>query len=380
MNRAGAVVAAVALLVPLASCSGDDDERAYVLTVQGRARLAGGDVLDAGEHRLDPGEEVTVTEGSAVLDLPGTPALELRAGRGTRADSRVRLAATPTLVAGDALVLAQGGQARLRAGSATATIRGIGRVVRSTGATLAMYRGAARLDALGSSLDSPVLAYRQAAVTDTGALPRRPVPLTYDREEPDPWDVRYLGDAIDLGDQLERRSRALDRQLDPPAGLVTPSYVRTVLPPLRSAAGFDDGLVDGGRSIGETMVGASIALGGPGAVADRWRNAFTFRAQGADWGLVAVDQEAQRSAVFGVLDGVLDDAAAAGGPSSRGGATTTPTTAPPRGGPSAPPPTTPPPTTPPSTPPPTTVVPEPLGGLVNDVLGSVGGLLGPTPD
>jgi hypothetical protein len=377
VRRAGAVAAAVALLVPLASCSSGDDDRAYVLTVQGRAQLAGGDVLENGEHQLDPGEEVTVTDGSAVLDLPGSPSLELRAGRGSHADSQVRLAATPTLVAGDALVLSQGGEARLRAGSAMATISGVGRVVRSTGATLAMYRGAARLDALGRTLASPVIAFRQAAVTDTGALPRRPVPLTYDRERPDPWDVRYLGDAIDLGDQLERRSRALDRRLSPPAGVVTPSYVRRVLPPLRTAPGFDDGLVAGDRSIGETMVGASIALGGPGPVAERWRDAFSFRSEGADWGLVAVDQEAQRSAVFGVLDGVLDDAFASGTSSPRSGSTTTTTTTP--ISPSTPP-TTPPPTTPPSTPPPTTIVPEPLGELVDDVLGTVGGLLGPTPD
>lgn len=379
MRRAGAVAAAVALLLPLASCSSDDVDRGYVLTVQGRARLAGGTVLDAGEHRLDPGEEVTVTDGSAVLDLPGPPSLELRAGRGSRADSRVRLAATPTLVAGDALVLSQDGEARLRVGSATATISGVARVARSTGATLAMYRGAARLDALGRTLPSPVIAYRQAAVTDTGALPRRPVPLTYDREAPDPWDIRYLGDAIDLGDQLERRSRALDRRLSPPSGVVTPSYVRRVLPPLRTAPGFDDGLVAGDRSIGETMVGASIALGGPGQVSERWRDAFSFRAEGADWGLVAVDQEAQRSAVFGVLDGVLDDVATSGGPTRRGGTTTTTTTTTttPSGPP--PPPSTPPPTTPPSTPPPT-IVPDLLAELVEDLLGTIGGLLGPTPD
>jgi hypothetical protein len=299
---------------------------------------------------------------------------------GPGGDSTVRLASTSTLVDGDALVVAGGSRIRLAAGGATLTVRhGTARVRRSSGVTVGVYAGKVEVAALGRTLPAPVSAFRQVAIADTGALPRRAVPLVYDRRRPDPWDLRYLGDAMDLGEQLERRSLALSSTLRPSAP-PDARFLTSVVPALRSAPGFGDGLVDPARSVGETVVGASIALGGAGRLVTRWNAAFAFRSQGADWGLVAADQRARRQALFGVLDGVLDTAAsrrvAAGPGGTPGTSPTTPTTSPPP----SPTPTTTPPSTPtplgpqPTVPPPSPpVLPGPLGQLVDGLLGQPSG-------
>jgi hypothetical protein len=357
----------VLAVLPLAACTGGGGDRAFHLEVSGRASIDGR-AVGAGDHDVVPGDDIVVRTGSARLELPGDGWIELRQG------SQLRVAATPTLVGGDALVSA----AAVRAGAARAAVEGLARVRRSSGASLGVYRGRARVVALGRALPVPVRALRQVSVADTGALPRRPVPLSLDRRHPDPWDLRYLGDAIDLGDQLQRRSRALDRQLGV-AVPVTPPLLRRVLPPLRTAPAFRDDLVDGGRAVGETLVGASIALAGQGPLPDRWHDTFAFRSQGADWGLVALDQRAQRADVVGVLDGVLDRTPpSVTTPTTRPTGTTTTTS--PGPGTQQPPPTTPPTTPPPTRPTIPTLPVDPLGGLtpiIDGLLGSAGGLLTP---
>jgi hypothetical protein len=263
---------------------------------------------------------------------------------------------------------------RLGAGGATIAVRsGAARVRRSSGVTVAVYQGTVGVAALGRTLPAPVPALRQVAIADTGVLPRRAVPLVFDRRQPDPWDVRFLGDAMDLGEQLERRSLALSGTLRP-AAPPDARFLSTVVPALRAASGFGDGLLDPARAVGETVVGASIALGGGGGFVTRWNAAFAFRSQGADWGLVAADQRAPRQSLFGVLDGVLDSVpfGTAARPTPSGPSRTTTTTTPP---PSTPPTTQPgggptPPTIPPATVPPP---PDPLGGLVGGLLGDSSG-------
>lgn len=366
MRRA---VAIVLLASTLASCSrGRSAPAAYTLTVDGTATVSTGRTLATGAHQLKVGDTVTVTSGRATLTLPRRGSLELRAGK---SNSVVRVAEAPTLVDGDGLL--ESGS--LRSGAATFTVPGAARIRRSSGVTIGVYRGDATIDALGSRLVTPAL--RQAAVSDTGALPRQPVPLVYDRLRPDPWDVRELGDAIDLGTQLDRRARALTVEVSPP--VTTAAVVATIVPQLRSAPGFADVLIDGTRSVGETVVGASITLAAPGDFVRRWNDSFTFRQQGADWGLVALDQRASRAAVIGVLDSALERAPARFGPSRPAGPapTTTTTVGPGRPGsttttttttPSRPTITVPPaPTIPPTT------VPSPLDQLLGGILGAVGG-------
>jgi hypothetical protein len=395
--RFAAALALLAVLT-LPACSGGGGDDKYVLEVDGSASVTTSDgtrTFESGRHKVQLGDTIQVTDGSAVLALPGPGALELRAGRTVRAlqanapapttnDSRLRVTAVPELVAGDALVMAGGDDVRLVAGGATLRVDGgAARVRRSSGVTLAVYRGEADVNALGRSLPQPVEAFRQVAVADTGALPRRAVPLVYDRKNPDPWDVRYLGDALDLGDQLDRRALALNRQVTAPAA--DASLLSQLVPTLRSASGFDGSLVDSTRSVGESVVGASIALSGPGDFVRRWNAAFEFREDGADWGLVALDQRARRAALFGTLDGVLDRLPGrfATTVTTRGTTTTTSTTG---GGSSTTTTTTPgtPPTTVPRPPEPLSDLLEPVlppeeqspGGLLGDVMNEVGGLLG----
>ena len=380
MKRVVGLLAVVLAVLALPACSSGGGDDRYVLTVNGVVHVSddgGSHRYEDGKHKLHLGDTIAVTSGSAVLALPGDASLELRSGRSFRAaqagpspaapaahDSLLRIRKVPELIAGDALVITDGDGVRLLAGGATLLVDGgAARVRRSTGVTMAVYRGTANVDALGRSLPGRgVVAYRQVAVADSGALPRRAVPLVYDRDHPDPWDVRYLGDAIDLGSQLERRSLALSREV---SSSVSGSLLSSLLPSLRTTR-FDPTLIDRTRSVGESVVGASIALSGPGDFTRRWNSAFQFREDGADWGLVALDQRARRAALFGTLDGALDRLpgrfVATGTTSTT---STTSTTAPPGGGGTT---TT---TSPVPTVPPTTVPrpPDPLGDLLDPILG-----------
>jgi hypothetical protein len=415
VRRAAALLAVTLVAVLLAGCGDGPDGDTYVLDVHGAAVVtAPRQALGSGKHRLKVDQTVTVTEGSAVLGLPGETSLELRAGK---RNSTVKVAARPTLLDGDALAVAgSGDELELSAGGARFALHdGAARVRRSAGVTFAVYQGGASVESLGARRRS-VPALRQVTVSDSGAVPREAVPLVYDRADPDRWDVRYLNDAIDLGGQLERRVRVLNAR--PTNGGFGPADLRLVVPALRTAKGFASVRLTEGRSVGETIVGASIALGGRGSLSDRWDAAFKLRDAGADWGLVALDQRARRASVLNVLNGVLDRVVASISPISTGGsgsssttstggrASTTTTTTPRRGTtptvptapatpilppitvpilPSSPTPTTPPPTTPtrpsspprkPSTPKPTippVTVPPPVQGLLDGLLGSGGG-------
>jgi len=307
-------MAALLAALSLVSCSsGGDDGDTFVLRLDGRAELEGAERLEAGEHRLEVGDVVRITQGKARLGLPGKRSVELRAGDGSDSDSRLEVATAPTLIDGHALLVAGDDEAvQLRAGKATIALRaGAARVRRSTGVNLAVYEGTAEVESLGQELPRPLRALRQVVVADSGALPRRVLPLVFDRDDLDPWDRRYLGPAIALGGRLDRASSALNREVDPPASGPDAEFLRTLVPGLRSVPDFGGTLLTGRRSsVGETVVGASIALGGDGSFTERWTSAFDFRDQGADWGLVALDQQARREAVIGVLDGILDAVAA----------------------------------------------------------------------
>jgi hypothetical protein len=301
VNRWTAAAVAALVLLPLTSCDdGDQATEPYTLELDGRASVVGEASLRDGEHLLAVGDTLRLTSGSATLALPGDATLELRAGP----DGAVlEIGAVPRLVDGDALLLAGDEGLRLRAGPASIDlVGGAARVRRASGVNLAVYHGRAAVSSLGSDLS--VRALRQTAISDTGALPARPMPLLYDRSHPDPWDVRFLGDAIELGTQLERRSRAITVQATRPDSDV--ELVSTAVPSLGSVGALAPGLVDPDRSLGETVVGASIALGGEGSFRARWEKAFDLRDRGADWGLVALDQQAEQGRVLDLLDDALD--------------------------------------------------------------------------
>jgi hypothetical protein len=121
--------------------------------------------------------------------------------------------------------------------------------------------------------------------------------VSYDADspDPDPWDLRYLGDAIDLDKQIELRRSAVA------AGAATTDLGAVVG---ELAGGVP---LDATRSAAETVVGASIvrAAAGDDDPVDRWHEVFSFRDDGAPWGVVALDQRAERAAVLSTLDDVI---------------------------------------------------------------------------
>lgn len=313
----------------LTSC-GDHADDGRTIEVRGTAVVTDGatrSVLHGGRHRVPVDAVVRVTRGRAVLDLAGDATAELRSGVGSVADSRLRVAATPALLDGEALVV-NGQPVRLAVGDLVVALGdGASRLRNTASATVGVYAGRARIDAHGRRVTVP--AFRQLTVAGTAAVPRRPVPFVYDQRNPDPWDRRFLGVAIDLGEQLDRRSLALSRQLTPPT--TDAAYVASLLPALRRQRAFGDALVSPSRALGETLVGASIALESPARDFGRgWSRVFGFRSDGARWGLVAVAQRARRGPLVAQLDALLDEAPPRLAAPVVGGITTTTTTARPR--------------------------------------------------
>lgn len=190
------------------------------------------------------------------------------------------------VMGGDLLVVADGSPLALGAEGADMVVQGDARVSRGVALLVAVYEGKADLRAGDSSLAIPAL--RQAALPPTGQFPAKATPLEYSAG--DSWDQRYLSATIELTNQLNARSQGFTAQLGPTEGRSF-NYFRDLFPRLASEPGFTASLVNPSRLPGETLVGAAITLEGTrGTFAERWAQVFTFRDEGAAWGLVALDQ------------------------------------------------------------------------------------------
>lgn len=413
MRRFGALVAigagVAALGAGLVGCSsrGLGPGEARLAIVSGRAQVAGtgGSWQSAhSDQRLHENDRVRVLSGLSEVHLSSDRAVELRTG------SELQVLAQPVLMKGDVLATAKSTPLTVTAGNADALVRdGAAHVTRSLGVTAASYVGDLSVSSAGRQLTVPAL--RQAGVPGPGLLPAAPTPLDY---RPDnPWDRRYLADAIDLGDDLQARSEGFTSQLAPDEGH-TAGFYRQLLPALENQPEFTQALLPPDMSPGETLIGAAITLQGKdGDFLDRWKSVFTFRAQGARWGLVALDQHVTRAPLLSAVDDALGRrsvgttaAAAAPGPVSApsllapppstpspsgstpptvpsggatppagggGGGKPSPTTTAPLGQPLLPPLLNPP---PPGSPPTTAPPSNPVGGLIQGVGNLVGGLLG----
>ena len=339
-RRALASVAAVAALAVGCSTGGGGDGPGARLTVNGRVEVArgGGAFEPVDESRtINVGDRLRVVEGTAVLRA-GDGEVELRPG----SELELRSPADgdgvePALTAGKALLSADDGPTRMVAGTDEVSVSGgAARVERDRGTLVAVYRGTGTVSAGGRSLTVPAL--RQASVSATGELADKPVPLVYAAD--DPWDQRFLADFIDLGNQLVARSNGFTAQLRPGEGR-TLGFYKVLFRALENEPGFNDGTFDASRPPGENLVGLAITVqGSKGSFEERLRSVFGFRDEGAEWGLVAAEQEVSRAPL---VSGV--DQAIAQGPKSpaeeppppvvttRPGRRRTPTTQPP-GGPS----------------------------------------------
>lgn len=369
--RLRTVLAVVVLaVIALPSCgSGGGGDDGFRLELDGRATVTsakGVRTVKTGKHSLATGDTVRMVAGDAVLGLPGDRTMWLRAGG--RDSSVVEVANTPDIVDGDAVVIGGSESVHFTAGAVDVRLApGAARVHRGLGVTVAVYRGSATVRSAGRALTGGLPALRQVSVAATGLLPRQPVPLLYDAAKPDQWDLRFLGDAIDLGRFLDTEARGFTSQIGPRAS-VDAALLRRVLPSLADESSVPNKLANTMYSAGEALVGSAIVVeSGRGSFDERWDDVFTFRQAGARWGLVALDQQVRRDALRGRLRDALGRSPllfAAGPRRPTGGSTATSTTQPqPIGGggttttTTSPPTTDPDPTVPPSTVPPVTTPP-----------------------
>jgi hypothetical protein len=332
MRLRAAILSAVVVLAIAPGCSrGGGGDDGFRLELDGRAEV-GDRTLGEGGHRVAEGDVVRMLDGDAVLELPGDRSLLLRA-EGDDA-SIVEVGAEPDVREGSAVVLAGDDDASFTVGDVEVRLfEGAARVQHGLSVTVGVYSGAADVRAAGRPFAGGLTALRQLSIPTTGVLPREAVPLVYDDADPDPWDMRFIGDAIDLGDELDRKSLGYTGQLGPGAR-ADATLLSRVLPGFRppSDVAFTE------RTPGESLVGAAIALEAGADVGD----VFAFRDDGARWGLVALDQKVRRDALIDRIDGALGRSPllfAAGPTGGAGGGTTGSTTVS----------TTPPGTTPPTT-------------------------------
>jgi hypothetical protein len=353
--------------------------RAFVTAVNGQRRTVTGTVA------LHSGEIVEAVEGAMTLDLPDGATVEGRPSFKSSDPTRVKVANPVELLAGDLLVTATSGADVDSGGNRVhldtgGDVPSAARLSRSLAVGAAVYRGTATLDSAGQTRAIPAL--RALEVSALGRPPTSASPLKVDETQTDPWDRRFLGEAIDLGHTLANYSTVYTKTLG--GNGVTVAAYAAVLGGLANEGDFTQTLLnEAPQESGEKFIGAAIAgLSRRGAFVDRWRATFAFRAAGANWGFVALDQgvasDPLLSAVQSALNATPFQFALAARPqptatttasASGGGPTTTPTTAP--SGPTT--------TTPPTTPPTTTVVPPTGSPVVDGIVKNVNGLLGGLP-
>lgn len=382
----------LAVLAPAGCSTREPAQGEARLEVDGQAivdRTDGGqDLIDA-STTIRTGDRVELSKGTGRMVLRDGVRLELRAGQGDVAATMVRMARIPELEAGDLLVSAPRRTSIVAAGTILTLEAGAAQVSRALGMAVATYDGTVQLASAGVVREVPAL--REMRVPALGRPPRRARPLDY--KASDPWDRRFLGEAIDLGRTLEAMANGYTQNLNRGEGR-TPGFFRIVLPGLDKEPTFTGDLIDLAKPPGETLIGAAISeLGKRGTFVDRWRSVFGFRDEGAEWGLVALDQEVNGTPLLGAIEQAVGASplafAAPGLPGAAGSGTkgvgTTPVTTP--GGRSSPtttPPTTstttpttsPPTTLPPPTDPVTSILEPVLGPVVGGVSGLVAGLLG----
>ena len=380
LRRATLLVLALAVVAPAGCSDSGPGEGEARLEVDGRAVVERHDgdeeVVDDDATDLGPGDRVEMTDGVASMALHSGAVLELRSGLGDAGSSRVLMGDVPVLEAGDLLVQSKSSTAVEAARTVVTVADGAAQVSRSLGMAVATYDGAVRLDSAGEERAVPAL--REVRVPTLGG-PRAARPLDYD--DHDPWDRRFLGEAIDLGNRLQRLATGYTQTLNPGEGR-TPGFFRIVLPGLEDEPEFGADLIDLDRPPGETLIGAAITeLGRRGGFAARWQSVFDFRDAGAHWGLVALDQQVSGEPLLGTIEQALGASplALAAPPAD--------TSTPPTSGPPttlSPDTTLPPTTTTPTVPPPTAPPEDPLTPVlepdvepVTEVVGGiVDGLLG----
>ncbi|HEY2814352.1 MAG TPA: hypothetical protein VGJ03_12870 [Acidimicrobiales bacterium] len=267
------------------------DGSATVVGADGQQRTVHGTLL------VHNGDVVEATRGAMKLDLPDGSTVEGRPPLTTdQADAqptRVKVDQPVEVLAGDALVTtskstdvdADGNRVHLDRGAGNVAAA---RVSRSLAVVAGVYQGNVTLDSAGQQRTIPALRQLDVATLGRPAAAPRALHVT----SGDPWDRRFLGEAIDVGSTLDNYVRGYSSTLTPGDGR-TIGFYQGLLPALSKQTDFTASMLDNERvsNPGDTLVGAVIAtLGQRNGFTQRWNDVFAFHDDGAGWGLVALDQ------------------------------------------------------------------------------------------
>ncbi|HVM11953.1 MAG TPA: hypothetical protein VM638_05705, partial [Actinomycetota bacterium] len=272
--------AAVILGMVAAACArseASEQERPRLVPMSGGVQVLNGESWEpvSDEVELGPDMQVRVGRSSrARLELPAGQTLELAR------DARVAVddVLAPKVLAGSVLAYADQGLTLDVESFKVFGRQSVFRVDLSLPQRVAVYEGAATLP--GSGWESPVGALQQVGVI-AGAVLRGPQPLQVRPD--DPWDIRLLSEAIDVGAGLLRQETGLGRQL---AG----DRVRTaILRALGDEVGEDelaDLLDEAGAA--EVVVAAVVAMtAGRPDLGTAIAEILELRRLGASWFVVA---------------------------------------------------------------------------------------------
>jgi hypothetical protein len=246
-------------------------------------------ILEAGD-RL-----VSADDGRALVRLPGGRSVELAPG----ADLGWAGPGGAEVRAGSVLARASSALTIRAAGADIEGSDAVFRVDRELSTRLAVYRGEASV--VGSGVGA-IPALRETTLVAGGAVPRGARPL---RVSPnDPWDINFLGAAIDIGLELDRLQRGLARQL-PAQG---PEAVTEVLSedfPRRILEDLLERISPAESVVAAVAAREAAALVGQSLV-QVLRNVLDLRLLGADWTVVVAQWELTRSEILAQLNEVTD--------------------------------------------------------------------------
>lgn len=305
---AGVALLGAAALVPSVGGGGPGAGEARVL-VDGVAVVtdADGSATTVRDDRIDvgPGDQVAVREGRATFEMAGAVRLEGRGRHDGRAGTTVEMAIAPRLVTGALLAVAPS-PIEIEAGGATVSIDpsgsvdGAARLDRRLGLGIGTYRGRVAVETAGRRAE--VARHRRMEIAGPGALGPEGLPLRYEAD--DPWDRRFLGDALVIDAQVAPLLASLgtaERE-----AFLDPATLREAMPGLPGGDALADrlaGLDDGGEAL---VLGAIALAVEERSFASAWDQAAAFQADGAPWGLAAIDQGARSADVLPILRDALD--------------------------------------------------------------------------
>jgi hypothetical protein len=305
MKRAWMWMALLAVLGAACARSEASAVEARLIPLAGEILVGDGQVLKPVTKESDLREEVLVRtgeDGRALLELAGDRTLEMAP------DTEVRLddgGDRPTLVTGSALATGERGLAvGVDRSVEVQSTGGVYRLDQDAGSLrVGVYQGSVLIP--GSGWSGTLLPLHQAVVTSS-SVPEPPRPLQVDPR--DAWDVRMIGEAIDVGLGLETLQRGLRSQLADRgahrlvAGVLPEDLPRgRAMPILRKA--------DPAESVVAAVVASRAAADTEDSPLSLLSKVLDLRGDGASWIVVVAQWELAQARLLQALGRVATDIA-----------------------------------------------------------------------